>query len=290
MTTTLAGRTAGTAHEPAAVRPVSVLRTFWALLARDVRVMRRNVPTLAIRSVAQPLAFVFVFTYVIPAVSGGGGVGGERGVGGAGFTTVLLPGLLAITLSLQGLLAVMMPLMTDFTYNREIDERALAPLPVWAIGVQKIVSAALQALVAAAIVFPVVMLVHASGQAPSVHVRDWPLLVVVLVLCALLATATGLLFGTVINIAKAQQLVTVFITPLTMLGCVYYPWSALHAVRWLQYVTLANPIVYMSESLRAVLTPQVGHMPVWACVPALVGCIAVIGGIGLRCFTRRVVG
>jgi hypothetical protein len=33
----------------------------------------------------------------------------------------------------------------------------------------------------------------------------------------------------------------------TMLGCVYYPWSALHHIRWLQIAVLVNPMVYMSE-------------------------------------------
>jgi ABC-2 type transport system permease protein len=306
MTSTLAGPPAGAETDAeadagfdagfdadiaqaAALRPVAVLRTFWALLARDARVTRRNLPTLAVRSIAQPLAFVFVFAYVIPMISGGNGVGGSAGLGGVGFTTVLLPGMLATTLTVQGLMAVMMPLMTDFSYNREIDDRALAPLPVWAIGVQKIISAALQSLVAAAVVFPVVMFVHAPGQSPTIRIHDWPLFLLVILLCSILATSTGLLFGTVIPITKAQGMVTVFITPLTMLGCIYYPWSALHTVKWLQYATLVNPVVYMSESLRAVLTPQVGHMPTWAYMLALVGFIAVIGGFALRSFTKRVI-
>ena len=52
-----------------------------------------------------------------------------------------------------------------------------------------------------------------------------------------------------------QMLFAVILLPATMLGCVYYPWSALQHIRWLQIAVLINPMVYMSEGLRAVLTP-----------------------------------
>jgi ABC-2 type transport system permease protein len=73
-----------------------------------------------------------------------------------------------------------------------------------------------------------------------------------------------------------------------MLGCVYYPWSAMHQIRWLQTLILINPMVYMSEGLRAVLTPGVAHMPMWAILAALVGGAAVFGYLATRTFTRRV--
>ena len=57
------------------------------------------------------------------------------------------------------------------------------------------------------------------------------------------------------------MLFAVILLPATMLGCVYYPWAALHNIRWLQIAVLINPMVYMSEGLRAVLTPVLPHMP-----------------------------
>ena len=41
------------------------------------------------------------------------------------------------------------------------------------------------------------------------------------------------------------------VLPLTMLGCIYYPWKALAAVPWLQKLVLINPLVYMCEGFRA---------------------------------------
>jgi ABC-2 type transport system permease protein len=46
--------------------------------------------------------------------------------------------------------------------------------------------------------------------------------------------------------------------------------------------------VYMSEGLRAVLTPGTAHMPMWAILTVLVGGTAVFGYLGARTFARRV--
>jgi ABC-2 type transport system permease protein len=87
---------------------------------------------------------------------------------------------------------------------------------------------------------------------------------------------------------KMQMLFAVILLPATMLGCVYYPWSALHSIRWLQILVLINPMVYMSEGLRAVLTPSLGHMPMWGVLLALIGGTVVFGYLGARTFTKRV--
>jgi hypothetical protein len=64
--------------------------------------------------------------------------------------------------------------------------------------------------------------------------------------------------------------------------------DGLHAVRWLQIAVLLNPLVYASEGLRAALTPQVGHMPTWAFLTALIGGTAMLSWFAMRKFTDRV--
>ena len=77
--------------------------------------------------------------------------------------------------------------------------------------------------------------------------------------------------------------------PLTMLGCVYYPWVALTPIHWLKIVTLFNPMVYLAEGLRASLTPEVPHLPVWAVLSCLAGGSLAAGGLAVRLFLRKVV-
>jgi hypothetical protein len=50
-----------------------------------------------------------------------------------------------------------------------------------------------------------------------------------------------------------------------------------------------NPLVYMSEGFRFALpTPGIGHMPVVAIYGGLLGAIAILGGLGVRGFVKRV--
>ena len=290
-----AGR-AGTAPAIAALiaeAPVpqpTLARTFAAMMAREFRVLRRNAVGTFIRTVMQPLLFVFVFTYVMPKI-GGGVIFGSAGAAGAGsvnFATILVPGLMASMLLMQGIMAVTFPLVMEFSWQRTIEDRALAPVPIGILAMQKITAGAAQAFIGALIVFPIVLVVHAAGQAPHVHVTNWPMLAFILVTASLLTAALGLLLGTVMDPRKMQMLFAAILLPATMLGCVYYPWAALHQIRWLQFLVLINPMVYMSEGLRAVLTPGTAHMPMWAILTVLVGGTAVFGYLATRTFTRRV--
>jgi ABC-2 type transport system permease protein len=287
---------AGAAILAGAPQPRPTLpRTFAAMMAREGRVLRRNAIATFTRSVMQPLLFVFVFTYVMPKIGGAAlfsagasvkGVG-EAG-GGVTFATVLLPGLMASMLFMQGIVAVTFPLVMEFSWQRTIEDRALAPVPIGVLAVQKIVAGAVQAFIGALIVFPIVLVVHAAGQSPHVTVTDWPLLAVILICGALLTSSLGLLLGTLMDPRKMQMLFAVILLPATMLGCVYYPWSALHSIRWLQIAVLLNPMVYMSEGLRAVLTPQTGHLQMWAILLMLVGGTVVLAFLAAKTFTRRV--
>jgi ABC-2 type transport system permease protein len=272
----------------------TLARTFGAMMAREFRVLRRNAVSTFTRAVMQPLLFVFVFAYVFPKIGGGFMLGGAAAAGagaaagGVNFATILVPGLMASMLLMQGIMAVTFPLVMEFSWQRTIEDRALAPVPIRVLAIQKIVAGAVQSFIGAIIVFPIVLFVHAAGQAPHVHVTNWALFALILVFASLLTSALGLLLGTIMDPRKMQMLFAMILLPATMLGCVYYPWSALHHIRWLQIAVLVNPMVYMSEGLRAVLTPVLGHMAMWAVLLALVGGTVVFGYLGTRTFTRRV--
>ena len=269
----------------------TLLKTFNAMMAREFRVLRRNAVATFTRAVMQPLLVVFVFAYVFPKIGGGFNLGGSAAAGAAGrinFATILVPGLMASMLLMQGIMAVTFPLVMEFSWQRTIEDRALAPVPIRVLAIQKIVAGAVQSFIGAVIVFPIVLLVHAPGQAPHVHVTNWALFVFILVTASLLTSSLGLLLGTIMDPRKMQMLFAVILLPATMLGCVYYPWAALQNIRWLQIAILINPMVYMSEGLRAVLTPVLPHMPIWAVLLALVGGTVVFGYLGTRTFTKRV--
>ena len=272
----------------------TLVKTFAAMMAREFRVLARNAPSTFIRAVMQPLLFAFVFAYVMPKIGSGftvpaSSTAGHAAAGSVNFSTILVPGLMGSMFLMQGMFGTTMPLVMEFSWQRTIEDRALAPVPIRVLAIQKMTAGAIQAFIGACIVFPVVYFVHAPGEAPHVDVTNWFLLAVIMVFSAALTAALGLWLGTVVDPRKIQMIFAVILLPLTMLGCVYYPWSALHAIRWLQIVVLINPMVYMTEGLRAALTPSLGHMPLWAILVALIGGTAVFGALAVRTFHNRVV-
>lgn len=260
-------------------------RTFVAMMAREARVMRKNFISTFTRVLMQPLMFVFVFAYVLPEL-GGGAMAGRAG--GPTFSTILLPGLIGSSIIMQAMMAVVFPLMMELTWQKSITDRALAPVPIPLLAVQKIIAAATQGLIGGLLVFPAVLFIHADGEAPKVHVANWPVLIVVMVAGSLLSASGGLLLGTLMNPQKVQVLFAMVLLPMTMLGCVYYPWSALENIRWLQILSLFNPLVYVSEGLRSALTPEVPHMPTWAFLLAIIGGTILLAWAATRTFTKRV--
>ena len=93
-------------------------------------------------------------------------------------------------------------------------------------------------------------------ERPHVHI-DIIVLITILPLGALLSASVGLLIGTSVSPRQIPLVFALLVVPLTFLGAVYYPWSSLSVIRWLQVLTLANPLLYMSEGLRGALTPTV---------------------------------
>ena len=274
-------------------------RAFAGLYRRDLHVLRRELFPFVIRVCMNPLLFLFVFTYVIPGMSGGAGSHGAGSAAvanpsaamasaGTSYSTVLLPGLMAVGIMFSGIAAVALPLAVEFGSTREIDDRVMCPLPVAFVAWEKIVFSAMQSIIAAAIVYPLAYYVPAVH--PTTHVANWPFFIAVLILASLTAGALGLTIGTNVKPQQIGLIFGVVVIPITFLGCVYYPWAWLKNIRWLQYGVLLNPIVYMSEGLRASLTPTLDHMDKRVIILMLCVALTTLSWLGMRGFMRRVIG
>ena len=277
-------------HRSAAPMGVLYARAFAGLFLRDLHVLRREMVPFLVRVIMNPLLFLFVFTYIMPhmsAVAAMNPTASMAGAAGANFSTVLLPGLMAVAIMFSGIAAVALPLAQEFGITREIDDRVMCPLPVAAVAIEKIVFSAVQSMIAAGVVFPLAYYMPATPV--YAHVESWPFLIVVLALASLTAGALGLVIGTSVRPQQIGLIFGVVVMPITFLGCVYYPWAALNSIKWLQMGVLINPIVYMSEGLRAALTPGLHHMNPWIILAMLTCSFTVLTGFGIRGFLRRVI-
>jgi ABC-2 type transport system permease protein len=258
-------------------------KAFGGLMLRDFRVLRRGLAPFVTRTVMNPLLFVFIFTYVFPHI----GQQIQAGPSGVSFATIVVPGLVAVGMVFQGISAVALPLAMELGATREIEDRVMAPLPVSLVAVEKLVFGALQGVLAGAAVFPLVVLIPAVPV--QIHVASWPLLIVVILLASLTSGALGLALGTLVRPQHIGLMFALVVVPITFLGCVYYPWATLRPLPWLQYLVLVNPLVYMSEGLRAALTPDLPHMPVFLMLTALTLATFAMGTVGVRMFLRRTI-
>jgi ABC-2 type transport system permease protein len=185
----------------------------------------------------------------------------------------------------SGIAAVALPLSQEFGVTREIDDRVMCPLPVAAVAIEKVCFSSIQSVLAAVLVVPLAYYIPATPV--HVHVASWPMLIATLILSSLVSGALGLTIGSNVRPQQIGLVFSIVVVPITFLGCVYYPWAVLSHVRWLQFAVLLNPIVYMSEGLRAALTPS-KHMPDWMILLMLVFFLVLLTRVGMQGFRRRV--
>ena len=111
-------------------------KTFFAMLARDAHVARRNTVPLLLQTFLQPLMFVFIFGRVMV----------RSGYMPAAYKSLLLPGIMAISMVFTGVWAVAMPLISEFQFTFEIEDRLLAPMEISWVAIEKVLAGTIQAL------------------------------------------------------------------------------------------------------------------------------------------------
>ncbi len=254
------------------------MRTFLAVLHRDLHVIGKGLPFLLLGTMTQPILLVLVFGNLLPRL----------GLVAEAFGTAMLPGLVSISILMAGVQSVLMPLVTDLSGSREIDERLLAPIGVREVAFGKIVAGALHATVAGLVALPVMIFLMHRFAGSSLE-PDWLLLLPLTILASLLSASFGLTLGTLIQQRYTGLLFAVILGPMMMFGCAYYPWASLHVLGIAQYAFLANPLTFMSEAMRVAVTPDVPHMPLPLLVGGIVFFILLFAVFGARNFARRTI-
>jgi ABC-2 type transport system permease protein len=286
---TAAGGTESFSGRPARSVSSASRQALAALLRRDLVVLKKNAGEFVARTLVQPLLLTFVFLYVFPSI--GQSVGGSAHGGQSAFATVLVPGVVGISMMFQGVQSVALQLSTEFGYTREIEDRVQAPCPIELVALAKVLSGAIQGIIAAAIVFPIAAVVHANGVEAHLSVH-WAIALTLIPLVAVTMAALGLVLGTSFQPRNIGLMFGFVILPITFLGGTYYQWTRLAPVQvggfhWLQTLVLVNPLIYVNEGLRAGFT-HIAHMQLYVVYPVLVGFLAAFLALGLRNFRRKV--
>jgi ABC-2 type transport system permease protein len=209
----------------------------------------------------------------------------KMGIIGRAYTATMLPGVLALSLTLSAVQSVSLPMVQEFGWTKEIEDRLLAPVPIEWVAIEKIVAGMLQGVVASLFVLPIARII--MGPIPGLSFAHLGTLLLMTLLGGLAFSAMGLFLGTAIAPQQIGLMFSVILAPMIMFGCTYYPWRGLEAVPVVKWGVLVNPMVYVSEGLRAALTPSLPHMNVFAITLALLFVIAFFTFLGLRAFEKR---
>jgi ABC-2 type transport system permease protein len=256
--------------------PHSERSAFFAVLRRDVFVTWSELPVFFAQVILQPFFMLFVFGKVL----------GSLGYTSSGYADLLFPGLLALTAVITSMQTLAFPLVIEFGWTKEIEDRLLAPMSTGLVAMEKILFASLRALLASAIMIPIGVLV--LGSIPW-RWEALPLFVTMLVFASLLGAGLGLVLGTLVTPTRISVVFSLVFTPLLFTGCSQYPWPSLDQLPWFQVITAFNPMTYASEGLRAALVPSVPHIATWICLLVLPAAILVLFAVGTRGFYRRAI-
>ena len=260
-----------------------------ALLLRDVTVLRKDLGVFVLRTVIQPFLLCFVFLFIFPKI--GQSVGGAGAAAESAFATVLVAGVVGISIMFQGVQSVALQMATEFGFTREIEDRVQAPCPIWMVAFEKVLSGAIQGVISAAIVLPIASFVHASGVEAHLTLH-WLIIVTMVPLACIAMASLGLILGTSFEPRNIGMMFGFIILPITFLGGTYYQWTRLASVQlgsfhWLQTLVLINPLIYVNEGMRAAFT-NVPHMHLYVIYPVLITFCVGFLSLGLRNFRRRV--
>lgn len=251
-------------------------RTFLAMLARDAHVARRNAVTLAFQVLLQPMLLVFVFGRVMTT----------SGLMDAQYKTLLLPGVIALAMVMSGTWAVTMPLISEFQFTKEIEDRLLAPMNIEWLAIEKVVAGMVQAIIAGLVVIPAGSLVMGGVSFDGASILQFTLIAI---LVAVLSATLGLVLGCSISQQHVGLMFSMVMAPMIFFGCTYYPWAALEKFPILRRVVLINPLVYASEGFRSALVPRSPHLAFSAVIGALLLFDTAFLLFGLRQFRRKAI-
>lgn len=226
---------------------------FWAMVSRDLLVQWRDHNEFIFRVAMLPLILIVVYGFMLPTV----------GLLPAEFPTHMFCGMIGMSMLITGIHGTAVPISMDFHNLREIEDRLLAPVSSRTVAYAKMTVGVLESFVGGLIVLPISLIFFASA-------------------------AMGLLVGTIIKPSQIAAMFPGFLMPVVFLGSIFYTWHQLAPLPVMQAITLIDPLTWINEAIRAVMTPQIYSLPLWGTLLGMVIWILFMGRVAFKRFDRMV--
>ena len=188
-------------------------------------------------------------------------------VDGITYMQFIVPGLVMMSVIMQSFMnAAFTFYMAKF--QKTLEEIQVSPTPYLIVILGHVSAAVMRGMITAVIILGVALFFT------PIHVHSFFLTILFIFLSSVLFSLAGLLNGVFATSFDTVQIFPTFVlTPLTYLGGVFYSIHLLPPV-W-QYISYANPIVYMINGFRYGLL-GVSDTSVWSSFVVLVGLVVVL--------------
>ncbi|MEN3004626.1 ABC transporter permease [Dehalobacterium formicoaceticum] len=258
----------------------TTLTAFKAMVKRDLVIQLRDKWEFVFRVAMLPFILILTYGYILPRI----------GLLPTTFPTQMFSGMIGMSMLITGIHGTAVPFTMDFNNLREIEDRLLAPVSINIIALAKMLVGIIESFIGGLIVLPISLVFMGSSLDISVTPEGILILIPVLILISIASATLGLLVGTIIKPMQIAAMFPGFLMPVVFLGAIFFSWSSLAATPVIQKIVLINPLVYANEALRAILTPQIGYMPIWLSITGLIVSILIMGYIGAKRFTKMATG
>ena len=251
---------------------------FWAMVHRDLLVQWRDKWEFIFRVAMLPFILILVYGWMLPTV----------GILPESFPTHMFCGMIGMSMLITGIHGTAVPVSMDFHNLREIEDRLLAPVSTRTVAFAKMFVGVLESFIGGLIVLPISLIFMGSRISIQMSAGDIPLLIVVLILTALASAALGLLVGTIVKPSQVAAMFPGFLMPVVFLGAIFYTWHQLAPLPVMQVITLIDPLTWVNEAIRAIMTPQIESISLAVTIPGIIAWIVVLGAIAFHRFDKMV--
>lgn len=251
---------------------------FWAMVKRDLLVQWRDKWEFVFRVAMLPFILILTYGFILPTI----------GIVSKSFPTHMFCGMIGMSMLVTGIHGTAVPVSMDFHNLREIEDRLQAPVSTRTVAFSKMFVGILESFIGGLIVLPISLIFMGSHLNIQMSASSIPLLMIVLILTAISSAALGLLVGTVVKPSQIAAMFPGFLMPVVFLGAIFYTWHQLTVIPVIQYIILINPLVWINEAIRSIMTPQIVSMPLGVAVIGIIVGIIIMGIVAFKRFDAMV--
>jgi len=249
-----------------------------AILRRDMYVFCKEIGGNLLRIIGEPLFFLFVFGVLLPNLN----------LFQAGYIEILVPGIISMSTMTGSMRGVAAGIGLSFEYNEEIRAHILTPISMRTLALEKVICGTFQGIVSGTIVLALALVIFPGkfSFSPLFYFE----LLLIFIASGLTFASLGLALGSSFIPETMFEVLFIIMMPMMFFGATFYPLSLLPEVHpAFFYLTLFIPLTYISEGIRAILTPQIAFLPAIYCFIGIGVYFLIFFSLGVWAFKRRAI-